>query len=86
MGVGFETTTPLVAPWRIKRAKRHGAFQLTVFAVAHKNMPGALELLVGDPRSSSTRSSSGHVSTIIGAEPYRFPGGEIRHSWRDHRI
>lgn len=71
VGVGFETTTPLVA-MAIKRAKAMGLSNFTVFA-AHKNMPGALELLVGDPTLElDAFILPGHVSTIIGAEPYRF--------------
>lgn len=71
VGVGFETTTPLVA-MAIKRAKAMELSNFTVFA-AHKNMPGALELLVGDPTLElDALILPGHVSTIIGAEPYRF--------------
>ena len=71
VGVGFETTTPLVA-MAIKRAKAMGLSNFTVFAT-HKNMPGALELLVGDPTLElDALILPGHVSTIIGAEPYRF--------------
>lgn len=71
VGVGFETTTPLVA-MAIKRAKTMGLSNFTVFA-AHKNMPGALELLVGDPTLElDALILPGHVSTIIGVEPYRF--------------
>ncbi|MEG0322798.1 MAG: hydrogenase formation protein HypD, partial [Raoultibacter sp.] len=44
VGVGFETTTPLVA-MAIKRAKALGLTNFSVFA-AHKNMPGALETIV----------------------------------------
>lgn len=71
VGVGFETTTPLVA-MAIKRAKAQGLRNFTVFA-AHKNMPGALEAIVNDPRLEvDALILPGHVSTIIGAEPYRF--------------
>ena len=71
VGVGFETTTPLVA-MAIKRARAMGLSNFTVFA-AHKNMPGALELLVCDPTLElDALILPGHVSTIIGAEPYRF--------------
>ena len=71
VGVGFETTTPLVA-MAVKRAKAMGLSNFTVFA-AHKNMPGALELIVGDPTLElDALILPGHVSTIIGAEPYRF--------------
>ena len=56
----------------IKRAKAMELSNFTVFA-AHKNMPGALELLVGDPTLElDALILPGHVSTIIGAEPYRF--------------
>ncbi len=71
VGVGFETTTPLVA-MAIKRAS---ALQLSNFSVfsAHKNMPGALEVIVNDPHLNvDALILPGHVSTIIGIEPYRF--------------
>ena len=71
VGVGFETTTPLVA-MAIKRASALGLKNFTVFA-AHKNMPGALEAIVNDPQLKvDALILPGHVSTIIGAEPYRF--------------
>ncbi len=71
MGVGFETTTPLVA-MAIKRAKAMGLKNFSVYG-AHKNMPGALEVIINDPALQvSALILPGHVSTIIGAEPYRF--------------
>ena len=71
VGVGFETTTPLVA-MAIKRAAVAGLENFSVF-VAHKNMPGALEAIVADPDLAvDALILPGHVSTIIGAEPYRF--------------
>lgn len=71
VGVGFETTTPLVA-MAIKRAKAMGLTNFTVFC-AHKNMPGALEAIVNDDQSQlDALILPGHVSTIIGVEPYRF--------------
>ncbi|MCI9129748.1 MAG: hydrogenase formation protein HypD [Eggerthellaceae bacterium] len=71
VGVGFETTTPLVA-MAIKRAKAEGLSNFTVYA-AHKNMPGALEVIVNDPQLTlDALILPGHVSTIIGVEPYRF--------------
>ena len=71
VGVGFETTTPLVA-MSIKRAKAMGLKNFSVFA-AHKNMPGALEAIVNDPELKvDALILPGHVSTIIGMEPYRF--------------
>ncbi|TJW09677.1 hydrogenase formation protein HypD [Parvibacter caecicola] len=71
VGVGFETTTPLVAI-AIKRAKEAGLKNFSVYG-AHKNMPGALEVIVADPRLKvSALILPGHVSTIIGAKPYQF--------------
>lgn len=80
VGVGFETTTPLVA-MAIKRAKAMGLSNFTVFA-AHKNMPGALEAIVNDPGVQlDALILPGHVSTITGigiyqflAEKYHIPG------------
>ncbi|WP_276926731.1 hydrogenase formation protein HypD [Parvibacter caecicola] len=71
VGVGFETTTPLVAI-AIKRAKEAGLKNFSVYG-AHKNMPGALEVIVADPQLKvSALILPGHVSTIIGAKPYQF--------------
>lgn len=71
VGVGFETTTPLVA-MAIKRAKAIGLKNFSVF-VAHKNMPGALETIVADPALKvNALILPGHVSTIIGVKPYEF--------------
>lgn len=71
VGVGFETTTPLVAS-AIRRAKALGLANFSVFA-AHKTMPGALEAIVADPSLElDALILPGHVSTIIGMEPYRF--------------
>lgn len=71
VGVGFETTTPLVA-MAIKRAAAMDLKNFSVYA-AHKNMPGALDVLMGDPELKvDALILPGHVSTIIGIEPYRF--------------
>lgn len=71
VGVGFETTTPLIA-MAIKRARAEGLGNFSVYA-AHKNMPGALEAIINDPQLKlNALILPGHVSTIIGAEPYRF--------------
>jgi hydrogenase expression/formation protein HypD len=78
VGVGFETTTPLVAAM-VKRAKEEDIPNLTVFA-AHKNVPHALEAIVNDPQVRlDALILPGHVSTIIGQEPYEFLA-------RDHGI
>ena len=71
VGVGFETTTPLVA-MAVKRAKAAGLKNFSVYG-AHKNMPGALETIINDPALKvDALILPGHVSTIIGVEPYRF--------------
>ena len=71
VGVGFETTTPLVAR-SVKRAYELGLSNFSIFA-AHKNMPNALEAIVSDPQLKvDALILPGHVSTIIGAKPYEF--------------
>ena len=71
VGVGFETTTPLVAR-SVKRAAELGLSNFSIFA-AHKNMPNALETIVSDPQLKvDALILPGHVSTIIGARPYEF--------------
>lgn len=71
VGVGFETTTPLVA-MAVKRAKAARLKNFSVYG-AHKNMPGALEAIINDPQLKvDALILPGHVSTIIGVEPYRF--------------
>ena len=79
VGVGFETTTPLVA-MAIKRAQALGLKNFSVF-VAHKNMPNALEAIVSDPSLKiDALILPGHVSTIIAwtlwipAQKYGVPG------------
>ena len=78
VGVGFETTTPLVAA-TIERAQAQQLQNFSVLAV-HKRVPPALEALVSDPELAlGALILPGHVSTILGLEPYRFLA-------RDHRI
>ncbi len=56
----------------IKRAKAMGLANFSVYA-AHKNMPGALDVLMGDPELKvNALILPGHVSTIIGMKPYQF--------------
>lgn len=70
-GVGFETTTPLVASV-VKRAREADLENFSVF-VAHKSVPETLEVLVNDPEVKiDALILPGHVSTIIGARPYEF--------------
>ncbi len=71
VGVGFETTAPLVAA-TIRRAKEQGIGNFSV-ACAHKNVPHVLEVLVNDPEVAiDAFILPGHVSTIIGTRPYAF--------------
>lgn len=70
-GVGFETTTPLTA-MAIKRAAALGLPNFSVFC-AHKNMPGAMEALVADPKLHIDGFIlPGHVSVITGTAPFEF--------------
>jgi hydrogenase expression/formation protein HypD len=71
IGVGFETTVPLIAA-AILRAQESGLDNFSVFS-AHKTVPEALRALVNDPEVAiQGLILPGHVSTIIGLEPYRF--------------
>lgn len=71
VAVGFETTAPLIAA-AILRAEASGLRNFSVFC-AHKTVPLALEALVNDPEVEiDAFILPGHVSTIIGLEPYRF--------------
>jgi hydrogenase expression/formation protein HypD len=71
VGVGFETTAPLVAA-TIERAKALGLTNFSVIAV-HKRVPPALASLVNDPEVAfDALILPGHVSTVLGAAPYAF--------------
>lgn len=71
IGVGFETTVPLIAA-AIKRAAGSGLDNFSVYS-AHKTVPAALGALVNDPEVAvEGLILPGHVSSIIGLEPYRF--------------
>jgi hydrogenase expression/formation protein HypD len=71
VGVGFETTVPLIAA-AILRAQESGIENFSVYA-AHKTVPIALEALINDPEVQiDAFILPGHVSTIIGQEPYEF--------------
>ncbi len=71
LGIGFETTAPAVA-MSIITAKKQGIKNYSVFPM-HKLVKPALEALLED---NQVRIDGfilpGHVSTIIGVEPYRF--------------
>lgn len=71
LGIGFETTAPTVAQSLI--IARKGGIKNYSVLCGHKTMPEALKMLVMD---SSIKVDAfllpGHVSAIIGLEPYRF--------------
>jgi hydrogenase expression/formation protein HypD len=76
VGVGFETTVPLIAA-AILRAQERGIGNFSVFS-AHKTVPAALGALANDPEVQiNALILPGHVSTIIGVEPYRFLAEEM---------
>ncbi len=76
IGVGFETTVPLIAA-AIRRAQEQAIENFSVFS-AHKTVPAALGALANDPEVKiNAFILPGHVSTIIGVEPYRFLAEEL---------
>lgn len=71
LGIGFETTAPTVAA-TLKMAKASGVGNFKVLSF-HKLVPPALKALGSDPELKiQALILPGHVSTIIGLEPYRF--------------
>jgi len=71
LGVGFETTAPAIAA-TVKVAKEQGITNFSILCF-HKLVPPALDALVGDPELKvQAFLLPGHVSAIIGVEPYRF--------------
>jgi len=77
LGVGFETTAPTVAA-TIKLASEQGLENFFVFSM-HKLVPPALAALLTDPDVKlDALLLPGHVSTIIGLEPYRFLAEDFR--------
>jgi hydrogenase expression/formation protein HypD len=74
---GFETTSPAVAA-TLGRAVEGGVGNFLVFCV-HKTIPAAMRTLLDTPRLRIDGFlCPGHVSTIIGAGPYRFIAEEYR--------
>jgi hydrogenase expression/formation protein HypD len=75
LGVGFETTAPTVAS-AIQEAVSRRLTNFSVLAM-HKTVPLALRALVDDPDVQvGGFILPGHVSTIIGIEPYKFLADE----------
>ncbi|MCJ7497645.1 MAG: hydrogenase formation protein HypD [candidate division Zixibacteria bacterium] len=77
LGVGFETTAPTVA-FALKEAKTKSIKNFYVLT-AHKLIPPALRFLA---QSNDLKVNGficpGHVSTIIGTEPYEFLVDEFK--------
>ncbi|NLC58642.1 MAG: hydrogenase formation protein HypD [Armatimonadetes bacterium] len=70
-GIGFETTVPTVAA-ALLEACRLGLRNFSVLS-AHKRVPPALAALATDPELAVDGFLlPGHVSVILGLEPYRF--------------
>lgn len=71
LGVGFETTAPTVAATALEAAAR-GLKNFFIFS-AHKTVPRALKALLdlGEVKLNGF-ILPGHVSAIIGSEPYEF--------------
>ena len=75
VGVGFETTAPLVAA-SVLRAREGKIANFSVIAL-FKLVPPALKLLLSDPENNiSGFLLPGHVSAIIGVRPYQFVARE----------
>lgn len=70
LGVGFETTAPTVAA-TVKMARDRGLTNFQVLS-CHKTVPTALDALLADDEARiEAFVLPGHVSTVIGLEPYR---------------
>ncbi len=71
LGIGFETTAPTIAA-TVQVAKQQGITNFMVLSF-HKLVPPALTALLTDPECAvDAFLLPGHVSTILGMEPYRF--------------
>lgn len=81
LGVGFETTAPAVAA-TVQMAEAQALDNFSVLAF-HKLVPPALEALLGGASENKGPGIDafllpGHVSTILGIEPYRFVAERYR--------
>jgi len=74
-GVGFETTTPHTAAL-LEVAARDNIQNLSVFS-AHKTMPNALRALLDTDTKIDALVCPGHVSSITGADAFRFLPEEL---------
>jgi len=76
LGIGFETTIPAIASV-FERARQQGIRELYLYS-AFKTVPRALRALVTDPECAIDGFLlPGHVSVVIGLDPYRFLAGEF---------
>jgi hydrogenase expression/formation protein HypD len=77
LGVGFETTSPTIAA-SVLSAREQGVGNFSVLAM-FKLIPPALRMIAGSDRVNVDGFIlPGHVSVIIGTEPYRFLAEEFR--------
>ncbi len=77
LGVGFETTSPTVLA-TVTEAKRRGIRNFSIYS-SFKLIPPALRMIAGHPELKIDGFVlPGHVSAIIGTEPYRFLVEEFR--------
>lgn len=76
IGVGFETTAPTVAA-SILEAENRGIDNYRVLG-AHKVMPPAMRALCAGELKLDGFLCPGHVSTVIGSEPYDFLAHEFQ--------
>ncbi len=71
LGIGFETTAPTIAA-TVQMAARQKIDNFHVLSF-HKLVPPALKALLADPEARVDGFLlPGHVSTVIGLEPYQF--------------
>jgi hydrogenase expression/formation protein HypD len=77
IGIGFETTAPLVASTILQARRKQ--LDNVFFACAHKTMPNALLTLAQDKNNLINGFIlPAHVSTIIGRESYEFLAKKFR--------
>lgn len=75
LGVGFETTVPVVAA-ALEQAVQKGLKNFSVYSL-HKLVPPIMRVLLEDPEVKiDAFLNPGHVCTILGTEPFRFISGE----------
>lgn len=75
LGVGFETTAPVVGA-SLEQAAAQGLTNFSVFS-AHKTVPPVMRALLADPELGLDGFLlPGHVSTIIGRRAFSFLGEE----------